>query len=60
LWWFLARQGIVAQLRIGVRTAERRFSAHAWVEYEGMALGEPETPHVHYAAFSEEFSGDVL
>src|SRR5215470_18035218 len=38
LWWFLARQGIAARLRIGVRTAERRFSAHAWVEYEGMTL----------------------
>lgn len=60
LWWLLARQGIAAQLRIGVRTIERKFSAHAWVEFEGVALGEAETPHTHYAAFAEEFSGDVL
>ena len=59
LWWLLARQGIAAQLCIGVRTAGKEFSAHAWVEYEGIALGEPETPHSHYAAFREEFSGDV-
>ena len=60
LWWLLARQGIPTQLRIGVKTAEQKFSAHAWVEYEGVALGEPETPHAHYAAFAEEFSGDAL
>jgi len=58
VWWLLARQGITAQLRIGVRTDEQKFSAHACVEYEGAALAEPETPHMHYAAFAEEFSGD--
>ena len=60
LWWLLSRQGIASQLRIGVRTAEQKFSAHAWVEFDGMALGEPEAPHAHYAAFMEEFSGDTL
>lgn len=64
LWWLLARQGIAARLRIGVRigvrATEQKFSAHAWVECDGIALGEPEAPHVHYAAFQEEFSGDAL
>jgi hypothetical protein len=59
LWWLLARQGIVAQLRIGVRKEGEKFAAHAWVEHEGTAVGEPEDTHVHYAAFAEEMSGDV-
>jgi len=58
LWWLLGRQGIASQLRIGVRTDNQKFAAHAWVECQGLALGEPEAPHLHYAAFSEEMSGD--
>jgi hypothetical protein len=59
LWWLLARQGIAAQLRIGVRKDGEKFAAHAWVEHEGVAVGEPEDTHVHYAAFAEEMSGDI-
>jgi hypothetical protein len=59
LWWLLGRQGIGSQLRIGVRKDGPRFAAHAWVEREGIAIGESETPHLHYAAFAEEMSGDA-
>ena len=44
----LARRGIPATLRIGVRKAPedaggaRTIAAHAWVEVDGIALGEPE------------------
>jgi hypothetical protein len=58
-WWLLARQGIAAQLRIGVRKEGGKFTAHAWVEYDGVAVGEPESSHLHYAAFAEEMSGDI-
>jgi hypothetical protein len=59
LWWLLARQSIATQFRIGVRKDGSKFTAHAWVERDGIAIGEPEAPHSHYAAFSEEMSGDV-
>src|SRR6266446_3253439 len=59
LWWLLARQGIATQFRIGVRKDSEQFAAHAWVECDGVALGEPQAPHLHYAPFAEEVSGDT-
>jgi hypothetical protein len=58
LWWLLARQGVATQFRIGVRKDSEKFTAHAWVEYQGVAIGEPVTPHLHYSAFAEEMSGE--
>ena len=59
LWWLLARQGIAAQFRIGVRKDGEKFAAHAWVERDGVAIGEPEAQHLHYAAFAEEMYGEA-
>jgi Transglutaminase-like superfamily len=59
LWWLLARQGIATEFRIGVRKDAEKFAAHAWVERNGAAIGEPEESHLHYAAFAEQMSGDV-
>ena len=59
LWWLLGRQGILTQLRIGVRKDGAKFGAHAWVERDGVAIAEAETPHAHYAAFAEELSGGI-
>ena len=59
IWWLLARQGIATQLRIGVRKDQGKLAAHAWVEYQGNAIGEPEGLHLHYAAFAEEMSGEL-
>jgi hypothetical protein len=56
LWWLLGRQGIAAELRIGVRKHDAKFEAHAWVERAGAALNEPESAHEHYAAFDSAFS----
>jgi Transglutaminase-like superfamily len=58
LWWLLARRGVAAQLRIGVRKSGEKFEAHAWVEREGQAIDEPEGAHLHYAPFAKEFSED--
>jgi hypothetical protein len=56
LWWLLGRQGIAADLRIGIRKENEKFAAHAWVERNGVALNEPEEHHLHYAAFDAAFS----
>jgi hypothetical protein len=56
LWWLLGRQGIASELRIGVRKQDQKFEAHAWVEHEGVAVNELESPHDHYAAFDAALS----
>jgi hypothetical protein len=56
LWYLLQRQGISANLRIGVRKMSDEFEAHAWVEYAGLALNQPDQQHRHYAAFDRGFS----
>lgn len=40
----LAREGIPAELRIGVRREDGRLEAHAWVEHEGRPLAERDDP----------------
>src|SRR5690242_1858527 len=59
LWWLLARQGVASQLRIGVRRTAEKFEAHAWVESDGVAIGEPDGTHLHYAPFAKEFSEEL-
>jgi hypothetical protein len=58
LWWLLARQGIATEFRIGVRKDDEKLAAHAWVERDGVAIGEPDASHLHYAAFAEKMSGE--
>jgi transglutaminase superfamily protein len=60
LWWLLARQNIATQFRIGIKKDGAEFSAHAWVERNGEAIGEPDASHLHFAAFDQEMFGDVL
>ena len=59
LWWLLARKGIATQLRIGTRKSGDKFEAHAWVERNGVAIGELDGTHLHYAAFEKEFTGET-
>jgi hypothetical protein len=42
LQWLLGRCGIIADLRFGVRKEVDGLDAHAWLEYEGQPIGEPE------------------
>ena len=37
----LGRHGIEAELRIGVSTRDAGLAAHAWVERQGVPVGEP-------------------
>ena len=59
LWWLLARQNIATQFRIGVKKDGAKLAAHAWVERDGLAIGEPESSHLHFAAFDKEMFGEV-
>jgi Transglutaminase-like superfamily len=51
LWWLLKRQGMEAELRVGVRKGADRFEAHAWVEHGGVVLLDDADVHERYAAF---------
>ena len=42
VWWLLRRQGIVGDLRIGVRRQNGRLAGHAWVEHDGRPLNDRE------------------
>jgi transglutaminase superfamily protein len=49
LRWLLGRHGIPVQLKIGVIREAGTLAAHAWVERDGRAIGEP-------AGIEERFS----
>lgn len=51
LWALLRRQGINAELRIGVRREGGNFEAHAWVEYEGFVLNDASDVRDRFATF---------
>jgi hypothetical protein len=53
LWSLLRRQGINADLRIGVRTAGDQFEAHAWIEYQGVVLNDTPDITERFAGFRE-------
>ncbi len=46
LQWLLARRGVAADLRIGVRKQAGALEAHAWVECAGQAIRSAETVDV--------------
>jgi hypothetical protein len=51
LSWLLRRQGIDAELRIGVCKENGKFEAHAWVALADVTLNETDVPHERFAAF---------
>ncbi len=46
----LARRGVDSVLRIGVRKEAETIAAHAWVEVDGRAVGEPEAIEARFRA----------
>ncbi len=46
----LGRQGLPVDLRIGVRTDDG-FEAHAWIEYDGVALNDSQHATRHFTPF---------
>jgi hypothetical protein len=55
LWWLLRRHRIPGQLRIGVRkNLSGEFEAHAWVEADGVVLGESGEDHTLFVPLEGE------
>ena len=53
LWWFLRRQGIASEIRIGVNQHDKEFHAHAWVEINGIVINDKADIHQQYGAFEQ-------
>jgi Transglutaminase-like superfamily len=53
LWWFLRRQKIDGDLRIGVQPNGDQLEAHAWVTFQGVVLNDGDDVHQRYAPFSK-------
>jgi len=53
LWWFLRRQRIPSDIRIGVNQQQDTFHAHAWVEINGVVLNDRADIHEQYFAFEQ-------
>jgi hypothetical protein len=51
LWWLLHRQGIQAQLRIGVCKENGRLLGHAWIEYQLQVIGDDGDIRERFAPF---------
>jgi hypothetical protein len=49
LQWLLARGGISSELRLGVNKDAGGLNAHAWLEVEGVPVGQPLTVAEHFA-----------
>ena len=54
LQWLMRRQGLPAELRIGVRQQEDHMEAHAWVECEGAAFDVAGGGYRGFAPFEQE------
>ena len=55
LWWMLGRRGIASELRIGVRKEDHIFTAHAWLECQGMVLNDSAEVGNNFTPFAERF-----
>lgn len=49
LYWLLRRNHVPAKLRIGARKIDARLEAHAWLESQGIVLGN--TDHLPFVPF---------
>jgi hypothetical protein len=54
----LARHGIEAELRFGVRMEDRGLQAHAWLEVEGGAIDSLAGPETEYEPLERLLTGD--
>ena len=59
LWILLRSQGILSELRIGVQRESDKFTAHAWVEYQGIVLNDTDDVHQRYQAFDRSFEQPI-
>ena len=55
LWWMLGRRGIASELRIGVRKEADTFTAHAWLECQGIILNDSAEVGTDFTPFARRF-----
>ena len=55
-WWLMKKNGIVTDLKFGMRTEQEKLLAHAWLEYEGKSL----TADVQVEKKYTVFKGSIL
>jgi hypothetical protein len=60
VWTLLRAQGVRADIRIGARLREGHFDAHAWVEWNGVALEPADNSSQPFAAFGVRLASDEL
>jgi hypothetical protein len=48
VYWLLRRRNLLPELKIGVRKEKVVFDAHAWVELQGVALGQTNLVHAPF------------
>jgi hypothetical protein len=53
LWWFLQRQKMDSDLRIGVQPKGGQLEAHAWVTFRGVVLNDGDDVHLRFAPFAK-------
>jgi hypothetical protein len=51
LCWMLRRRGMSPVLRVGARKQAEHLEAHAWVEIDGIPLGDDGGQHEHFVPF---------
>lgn len=52
LRWILRRNGMPAEMKIGVTKSQQGFQAHAWVELNGQQVGETENVTERFRTFN--------
>jgi hypothetical protein len=52
----LARRGVAAELRIGVKKIDGALQAHAWLEFRGEPINEAEAIEKHFAPLAAHSS----
>jgi hypothetical protein len=52
LWRLLRREGLEAELRLGVRRVEQASEFHAWVEFDGRVLNDVQSVRERFVPFN--------
>ncbi len=60
VWWLLRRRDIESELCIGVNRLSGEFSAHAWVERDGVVINDSMDVRQRFAAFDPELDRNGL
>ena len=60
LWYFLHRQNISSDMRIGVKQTKGQFEAHSWIEIAGQPICQRADVRDNFSPFSEPIIPSIL